>query len=109
MKTPSCQPSPPTQISTNAKQPKTPHSELSQAAPQTQTSNIYTQKQKYSHSEPTSNSMHHNSDIKPSYLHILFVHLQSKPQVTDKWNKSPSKTLSSPQTSTATQPIQQRQ
>src|SRR6478609_3357500 len=41
METPSGHPSSPTQISTNSKQPKTPHSELSQAAPQTETSNIY--------------------------------------------------------------------
>src|SRR6478609_6617653 len=64
METPSGHPSSPTQISTNSKQPKTPHSESSQAAPQTQISNIYTQKHKYSHSVPTSNSMHHNSDKK---------------------------------------------
>ena len=38
METPSGHPSSPTQISTNSKQPKTPHSELSQVAPQTQTS-----------------------------------------------------------------------
>src|SRR6478609_6626949 len=50
-------PSSPTQISTNSKQPKTSHSESSQAAPLTQISNIYTQKYKYSHSVPTSNSM----------------------------------------------------
>src|SRR6476619_1559681 len=61
METPSGHPSSLTQISTNSKQPNTLHSELSQAAPQTQTSNIYTQKQKYSHSEPTSNHMLQNS------------------------------------------------
>ena len=65
METPSGHPLSPTQISTNSKQPKTPHSESSQAdTPQTQISNIYTQKHIYSHSVPTSNSMHHNSDIK---------------------------------------------
>src|SRR6476469_9517897 len=58
METPSGHLSFPTQISTNSKQPKTPHSESSQAAPQTQISNINTQKHKYSHSVPTSNSMH---------------------------------------------------
>src|SRR6476619_4258565 len=42
METPSGHPSSPTQISTNSKQPKTPHSESSQAAPQTHISNIYT-------------------------------------------------------------------
>src|SRR6476619_4145805 len=45
METPSGHPSPLTQISTNSKQPKTPHSESSQAAPQTQISNIYTETQ----------------------------------------------------------------
>src|SRR6476661_6992114 len=76
METPSGHPSSPTQISTNAKQPKTPHSESSQAAPQTQISNIYTQKHKYTHLVPTTNSMHHNSDKKLNFLHILFTHSQ---------------------------------
>src|SRR6478609_11891656 len=74
METPSAHPSSPTQISTNPKQPKTPHSESSQAAPKTQISNIYTQKHKYSHS----NSMHHNSDKKLNFLHIPFSHSQRK-------------------------------
>src|SRR6476469_9496178 len=78
METPSGHPSSPTQISTNSKQPKTPHSELSQAAPQTQISSIYTQKHKYSQSVPTSNSMHHNSDKKLNFLHIPFTRSQSK-------------------------------
>src|SRR6476469_1190400 len=42
METPSGHPSSLTQISINSKQPKTLRSELSQAAPQTQTSNIST-------------------------------------------------------------------
>src|SRR6476469_4246888 len=78
METPPIHPSSPTQISTNSKQPKTQHSESSQAALQTQISNIYTQKHKYSHSVPTSNFMHHNLDKKLNFKHILFTHLQSK-------------------------------
>src|SRR6478609_3898955 len=54
METPSGHPSSPPQISTNSKQPKTLHSESSQAASQTQISNIYTQTHKYSHSVPIS-------------------------------------------------------
>src|SRR6478609_5943545 len=80
METPSGHPSAATQISTNSKQPKTPHSESSQAAPQTQTSNIYTQKHKYSHSVPTSNSMHHNSDkSSTSYTSLSLTH-KAKPK-----------------------------
>src|SRR6476619_4617627 len=78
METPSGHPSSPTQISTNSKQPKTPHSESSQAAPQTQISKIYTQKHKYSHLVPISHSMHHNSDKKLNFLHILFTHSLTK-------------------------------
>src|SRR6478609_4665945 len=52
MEIPSGHPSSPTQISTNSKQTKTPQSESSQAAPQTQISNIYTQKHICSHSVP---------------------------------------------------------
>src|SRR6476469_7115717 len=85
METPSGHPSSPTQISTNSKQPKTPHSESSQAAPQTQISNIYTQKHKYFHSVPTSNSMNHNSDKKaqlPTHpLHSLTKHIPSRRQL----------------------------
>src|SRR6476661_5173466 len=109
METPSGHPSSPTQISTNSKQPKTPHPESSQAAPQTQMSNIYTQKHKYSHPVPTSNSMHHNSDKKLNFLHIPFTHSQNKTQVADKRNKQFSKTLPSPQTMMPIQPTQQRQ
>src|SRR6476661_890250 len=80
METPSGHPSSPTQISTNSKQPKTPQSESSQAAPQTQISNIYTQKHKYSHSVPASHSMHHNSDKRLNFLHIPFTRSQRKPK-----------------------------
>src|SRR6476661_4711497 len=86
METPSGHPSYPTQISTNSKQPKTPHSESSQASLQTQISNMYTQKHKYSHSVPTSNSMHHNSDKKLNFLHIPFTHKTKPKSQTNKTN-----------------------
>src|SRR6476469_8357194 len=103
METPSGHSSSPAQISTNSKQPKTPTSESSQAAPQTQISNIYTQKHKYSHSVPTSNYMHHNSDQKLNFL--LTKQNPSRRQMKQKF----SKTLPSPQTLTPIEPTQQRQ
>src|SRR6476469_10788345 len=109
METPSGHPSSLTQISTNSKQPKTPHSESSQAASQTQISNIYTQKHKYSHSVPTSNSMHHNSDKKLNFLHILFTHKAKQNPSQRQIKQQFSKTLPSPQTLTPIQPTQQKQ